>query len=120
MPFGAASKETAGVYYNLPVHFVYIVRCSDGSLYTGYTCDPHKRVKVHNSGRGAKYTARRLPVALVYTEPCESLSAALKREHELKSRTRAQKEALLGGSKTIRSAGGEGARGKGQRARGKG
>ena len=44
------------------MHFVYMVRCADGTLYTGYARDPERRAKVHNAGRGAKYTARRLPV----------------------------------------------------------
>jgi predicted GIY-YIG superfamily endonuclease len=81
------------------MYFVYIVRCADGSLYTGLALDPHKRVDVHNSGKGAKYTRSRLPVALVYVEPCESLSAALKRELELKPWSRARKEALIEASK---------------------
>ena len=77
------------------MHFVYIVRCRDGTLYTGYARDPRAREKVHNSGRGARYTAGRLPVNLVYSERCESLGDALKREHELKRWTRADKEALV-------------------------
>jgi putative endonuclease len=81
--------------YNHIVFFVYMVRCADGTLYTGYTRDPDARVRVHNSGKGAKYTRSRLPVSLVYTEKCESLSAALKREHELKPWSRAEKEALI-------------------------
>jgi len=77
------------------VHFAYIVRCADGTLYTGYARDPHARTKVHNSGRGARYTSGRRPVRLVYTEIFESLSAALKREYQLKRLTRARKEALI-------------------------
>ena len=80
------------------MYSVYIVRCADGTLYTGMARDPDARVKVHNSGKGAKYTRARLPVSLVYTEPCESLSAALKREHQLKPWSRAQKEALIVGT----------------------
>jgi predicted GIY-YIG superfamily endonuclease len=76
---------------------VYIVRCADGTLYTGLARDPNGRLKVHNSGKGAKYTRARLPVSLVYIEPCESLSAALKRERQLKPWSRAQKEALIAG-----------------------
>lgn len=76
------------------MHFVYMVRCADGTLYTGYTRDPERRAGVHNSGRGAKYTAQRLPVLLVYWELCDSRSAALKREHEIKRLTRAGKELL--------------------------
>ena len=77
------------------VHFVYIVRCADGTLYTGYARDPEERLKVHNSGRGAHYTACRLPVSLVYSESFESKSEALRRELDLKRWTRAKKEALI-------------------------
>jgi predicted GIY-YIG superfamily endonuclease len=77
------------------VYFVYIVRCSDASLYTGLARDPEGRLAVHNSGKGAKYTASRLPVTLVYKEACESRSSALKRECEIKTWSRAQKEALV-------------------------
>jgi predicted GIY-YIG superfamily endonuclease len=76
-------------------HFVYIVRCKDGSLYTGYAKDPQARLARHNSGKGAKYTSGRRPVTLVFIQKFRSLSRALKREHELKQWTRAQKEALL-------------------------
>jgi putative endonuclease len=87
------------------VHFVYIVRCADGTFYTGYARDPKKRAKVHNAGKGAKYTARRLPVRLIYSEPCESRSAALKREYELKCLTRAQKKSLVRARKRMISLG---------------
>ena len=76
-------------------HFVYIVRCKDGSLYTGYAKDPLTRIARHNSGKGAKYTAGRRPVTLVFTQKFRSLSRALKREHELKQWTRSKKEALV-------------------------
>lgn len=76
-------------------HHVYILRCADGSLYTGYARDPDRRLKLHNAGRGAKYTASRRPVAIVYAEACDSLSAALKREYQLKQLTRVEKEALI-------------------------
>jgi putative endonuclease len=86
--------------------FVYMVRCADGTLYTGYARDPHERVQVHNTGKGAKYTRMRLPVSLVYSERCESLSAALKRERQLKTWTRARKEALIpGNTKWVRHRG---------------
>jgi predicted GIY-YIG superfamily endonuclease len=77
------------------MYCVYIVRCADQSLYTGFAHDPVERVIVHNSGKGAKYTASRLPVTLVYTESCESLTAALKREYQIKTWSRAEKEALI-------------------------
>ena len=77
------------------MHFVYIVRCADGTLYTGYARDPARRAQAHNAGRGARYTAGRRPVSLVYTESYRSLGQALKREHALKRITREQKEALI-------------------------
>jgi putative endonuclease len=78
-----------------------MVRCSDGSLYTGFTTDPEERVSAHNSGKGAKYTRSRLPVSLVYVEQCESLSAALKRERFLKPWSHAKKEELIAGQRVI-------------------
>lgn len=77
------------------MYYVYMLKCADGSLYTGYTNDLQKRAGVHNSGRGAKYTKSRLPVRLVYSEEHESKSSALKREAEIKKLTRAQKEKLI-------------------------
>jgi putative endonuclease len=77
------------------MHFVYIVRCADGTLYTGYARDPHAREKVHNSGRGAHYTACRRPVQLVFWEKFESQGEALKREYQLKRLPRARKQALI-------------------------
>jgi len=76
-------------------HFVYIVRCADNTLYTGYARDPRARERVHNSGRGSKYTAGRRPVRLVYHEAFWSVGKALSREFALKQLTRAQKEALI-------------------------
>jgi putative endonuclease len=78
------------------VHFVYIVRCADGTLYTGYARDPKARVTVHNSGRGARYTSGRRPVRLVYSESCESIGDALRRERALKRWSRTRKEELIG------------------------
>lgn len=75
--------------------YVYMLRCKDGSLYTGYTDDPQRRLAVHSSGKGAKYTRSRLPVTLVYTEACSDRSEALRREAAIKRLTKAQKEALL-------------------------
>ena len=71
-----------------------MVRCADGTLYTGYARDPEKRTRAHNTGRGAKYTAGRRPVALVYFEECDTRSAALKRESQLKGLRRFEKEQL--------------------------
>ena len=77
------------------VHFVYILRCADGTLYTGYARDPGARAQVHNRGRGARYTAGRRPVRLVYSESFESVGDALRRERQVKRMPRARKEALL-------------------------
>ena len=79
----------------LGVHFVYIVRCADGTLYTGYARDPRARERAHNSGRGAKYTAGRRPVRLVYQKGFRSVRKALAREYVVKQLTRAQKDALV-------------------------
>lgn len=77
------------------MHYVYIVKCVDGTLYTGYAVDLDRRIGAHNAGRGAKYTAGRRPVSLVYSESFDSKSDALKREHALKRRTRKYKESLI-------------------------
>ena len=74
---------------------VYMLRCCDGSLYTGATNDLAQRLRVHRSGRGAAYTRSRLPVCLVYAEPAADRSAALRREWALKKLTRPEKVALL-------------------------
>jgi len=76
---------------------VYLLECSDGSLYCGITKDLEGRVKAHNSGKGAKYTASRRPVKLVYTEVFGGKSEALKREHEIKKLSRNQKLCLISG-----------------------
>ena len=80
------------------VHFVYIVRCADDTLYTGYARDPEARERAHNGGRGAKYTVGRRPVRLVYHEAFRSVGKALAREHAVKQLTRAQKDALFAGT----------------------
>jgi predicted GIY-YIG superfamily endonuclease len=77
------------------VYFVYIVRCADGTLYTGSAINPDEREKVHNRGRGARYTSGRRPVSLVYSEALPSIGEALKRERALKRLTRRKKEALI-------------------------
>ncbi len=78
---------------------VYILRCGDGSLYTGATNNLLGRVDRHQSGKGAAYTRSRLPVALVFSEPAADRSAALRREAALKRLTRAQKLLLVGEAK---------------------
>ena len=79
---------------------VYLLRCRDGSLYTGITNDLPKRLKVHAAGKASRYTRSRLPVRLAYTEPQPSKSRALKREAAIKKLSRRQKVALIGGPPT--------------------
>lgn len=76
-------------------HFIYIVKCKDDSLYTGYAKDVTQRVAKHNNGQGAKYTKIRRPVQLVYQEMFDTKSEALKREYEIKTYTRQQKLELI-------------------------
>lgn len=75
--------------------WVYILRCADGTLYTGMAADVEQRLRVHNEGQGAKYTRSRLPVELVYREACESRSAALRREEAIKRLRRPEKLELV-------------------------
>ena len=75
--------------------YVYILQCRDRSLYTGATVDVMRRLKQHQSGKGAKYTRSRLPVELVFVECCGDWSAALRREREIKGWKRWQKLALI-------------------------
>ena len=75
--------------------FVYMLRCGDGSLYTGYTDDVARRLAVHRSGKGAKYTRSRLPVELAYWEELPDKSAALRREIAIKRLSRPEKLALI-------------------------
>ncbi len=79
------------------MHYAYIVKCSDGTYYTGYTNDLEKRLLTHNAGKGAKYTRNRLPVEMVYFEEYEDKSEAMKREYAIKRLTRKQKEKLISG-----------------------
>lgn len=77
------------------MYYVYILECGDNTLYAGYTDDLVKRVKVHNQGKGAKYTRARLPVKLVYSENFESKSDAMRREYSIKQLSRKKKEELM-------------------------
>ena len=93
MSAGSAASPAACAQWN-----VYIVRCADGTLYTGIAKDLARRIGEHNGdhGTGASYTRARRPVALVYQEPAMSRAAATRREAEIKQLTRAQKETLIG------------------------
>lgn len=76
-------------------HYVYIVRCAGGELYTGYTVNPKRRLTQHNEGKGAKFTRSRLPVALVHVEEFGSKSKALRREFSIKRLSRQEKLRLI-------------------------
>ena len=75
--------------------YTYILKCADGTLYTGWTTDLVKRVKAHNEGRGAKYTRGRVPVRLCYFEEFDDKTAALSREWQIKHLSRREKLALI-------------------------
>ena len=74
--------------------FVYLLRCADGTIYTGWTLDVARRVRAHQRGRGARYTRTRRPVKLIYTERLPSRRAAMRREVAIKRMSRARKLAL--------------------------
>jgi putative endonuclease len=76
-------------------YFCYILECADGTFYTGWTTDPERRERQHNSGRGARYTKSRCPVKLVFVEQQPDRSSAQKREYKIKKLTRARKKALI-------------------------
>ena len=77
------------------MNFTYIVRCSDGTLYAGWTNDLEKRLKAHNNGTGAKYTRTRRPVELVYYEEFETKEEAMRREYAIKQLSRQEKLKLI-------------------------
>lgn len=76
-------------------NYTYIVKCKDGSFYTGWTTDIEKRLEAHNSGKGAKYTKSRRPVTLVYYEEFKTKEEAMKREYAIKQMKREEKKALI-------------------------
>ncbi|NCU18671.1 GIY-YIG nuclease family protein [Pallidibacillus pasinlerensis] len=76
-------------------HYFYVLECADGSFYGGYARDVQKRLAVHNSGKGAKYTRSRLPVKLIYSETYETKSEAMRAEYKFKKLTRKEKEVFL-------------------------
>ena len=77
------------------IAYVYIVKCSDGTLYCGWTFDLNQRIAIHNKGKGAKYTRARLPVVVVYSEEIETKIDAMRREYRIKQLTRSQKVKLI-------------------------
>lgn len=100
-----------GIYRHLPTYekiirnlvsfypYTYMLKCSDGTLYTGWTNDLEKRVEAHNSGKGAKYTKARRPVELAYYEEFETKEQAMKREYAIKQLGRKEKQKLIAGKK---------------------
>ena len=78
-----------------------MLRCCDGSLYTGWTNDVERRIKAHQTGKGGKYTRSRLPVELVYVEMLEDKSSALKREAAIKKMSASAKGALISSESNI-------------------
>lgn len=76
-------------------NYTYILKCADDTLYCGWTNDLEKRLKVHNDGKGAKYTRSRLPVTLVYYEEFETAQEAQKREYQIKNLSRKEKLKLI-------------------------
>lgn len=77
------------------MNYTYILKCNDGTLYTGWTNNLEKRIKDHNDGKGAKYTKPRRPVELVYYEQFETKEEAMRREYAIKRMTRNEKEKLF-------------------------
>ena len=78
--------------------FFYIVRCNDNSLYSGITNDLAQRIEKHNSGKGAKFTSMRKPVKLVFSEKYDNMSLARRREEQVKSWSKIEKEDMIKGS----------------------
>ena len=76
-------------------HYVYILKCADGTFYTGYSTDPERRMKVHNSGKGAKYTRSRRPVELVYLKEFDTKEQAMSEEWHIKQLPRKKKLDLI-------------------------
>ncbi|MEI3211967.1 MAG: GIY-YIG nuclease family protein [Lachnospiraceae bacterium] len=77
------------------MNYTYIVKCSDETFYTGWTNDLEKRIEMHNSGKGAKYTKARLPVELVYYEAFDTKEEAMSREWHIKRLSRSEKQKLI-------------------------
>jgi putative endonuclease len=89
------SPETAHSPGMAMAFYCYILECSDGSFYTGWSSDPQRRLRDHNSGKGARYTRSRRPVRLVYLEELPDKSSALKRERAIKALPRLKKIKLV-------------------------
>lgn len=86
---------------NSKTNYCYMLRCGDGSLYTGWTNNLEKRLRTHQSGKGGKYTRARLPVELAYYESFETKEEAMSREYAIKHMTKIQKERLIDTKQTV-------------------
>ncbi len=96
MEYNSVMNQVSDEQDEIPKEWhVYLLRCADDSLYTGITNDLLRRVEQHNAGVAARYTRARRPVVLVYQEPAENRSSALKREYAIKQLTRSQKQDLI-------------------------
>ena len=98
MPYGHVISKALIIEMDkayMDENYTYIVRCADGTLYTGWTNDLKKRIKAHNAGKGAKYTKSRRPVILVYYEEYETKSEALRREAAIKKLSRQEKLRMI-------------------------
>lgn len=96
-----AGKTTAKGGKNLAAWSLYILKCRDGSFYTGITNDLARRLKMHQDGKASRYTRTRGPVEMLYSETCGDRSSALIRECEVKEWPRSKKEALVAGEKQV-------------------
>ena len=92
---GQGRPLSGGEMPDAGVNVAYILRCADGTLYTGWTNDMERRLASHNAGTGGKYTRVRIPVTLAYCEVFETKQEAMSREFHIKRLTRAEKEALI-------------------------
>lgn len=103
---GMSGQDTGGGRYDCEMendmNYTYLLECSDGTLYCGWTNDLEKRVKAHNSGRGAKYTKPRRPVRLVWYETFETKEEAMSREVKVKQLSRKQKDELVAHGPVVR------------------
>jgi len=86
-------------YYMVNKHYMYVLECSDGTFYTGYTNCLERRLRMHNEGKASKYTRGRTPVKIIYQETFETKEAAMKAEYGFKQLSRKQKESIINGSK---------------------
>ena len=96
-PKGSWLRQIIRPASELSKYYVYIIRCADNSLYVGYSCNVHERFRCHEAGTGARYTANRRPLELVYFEEVDDEAAAKRRESQLKRWSHAKKQALVDG-----------------------